>query len=459
MNSEIFGISETFSIVDGTLPASELAGRTLSFSQNPATTDYQLFSVPGVSFVTVGEVVSSGSQKIDWRVYRDNGDDVDYLRELSSGGRLESGEGYWLVKKDPLNFARSLVMPALDTDATYSIALHRGWNIIANPFNKAVQWAAVISIAENNLPQNAELKAYNRRYTSSSTLEPCNGYYFFNETSSRTSLKIPYPFDGTGANHRTVEMPAVDWKVQLVFNSDLNRDAENYLGISPQAQVDRDALDSRKPPLFLDQGFLYFARPEWDSQYSRFSADFRPRLGEGQVWAFEVSNPRLSPGKIQFKGIEKIPAEDEAWLINLHNTVPINLRAQSDYTYQTVAAKMPFKLVVGKNAFVQQEASTHVPTQLELAQNFPNPFSPLERGTATSITFKLPQESHVSLEVISLLGQRVKILAEGVLAPAVYTRLWDGTDQLGQPAAAGIYFYRLRNNGKIVQTRKMILTR
>jgi len=433
----------------------------ISFPPNPTQTDYRLFSVPGVSGLTVGDIIPSGEPKIDWRIYRDNGEASDFLKELSSQDKLSTGEGYWLLKKGTLNFARDLKMPKLNADATYSIPLHGGWNIIGNPFDRAVSWAAVVSA---NVPGLPGLKDYKQSdgYVSSNTLEPFKGYYFDNQTAGLDSLKLPYPFAGANANLPAVEAPAVDWKVQLIFNSDINRDAENYLGIAPQSRADWDALDSRKPPLFLDQGFLYFSRPAWDADYSRFSADFRPALGEGQVWEFEVSNPRLSEGKIQFKNIEKIPAEYEVLLINLHNTVPIDLRAQSEYTYQTAVVKTPFKLVVGKKAFVQQEASTLVPTQLELTQNFPNPFSPLERGTfgnpATSITFKLPQEAQIRLEVISVLGQRVRILAEGTFAPAVYTMLWDGTDQAGKPVAAGLYFYRLLHNEKIVQTRKMILT-
>ncbi len=425
----------------------------ITFPTNPtSSTDYRLFSVPGIATsVTVGQILS-GTQRTDWRIYSDNGAASTYLVELSSSSTLNTGEGYWLLRKGSLSPSLNLTLPPLGSDGTYSIALHSGWNIIGNPFDRSVSWSAVL--AANGLSANTPLYEYTgtTTYAQSTTLDPFKGYYFDNRTSNLTSLKIPYPFSLPKV--QPVSGPSIDWKVQLIFESDINSDRENYIGIAPSAKIAYDELDQRKPPLFLDQGFLYFPRPEWDAEYSRFSSDFRPSLGNGQVWEFEVSNPRLSQGKITFRGIEQIPAEYDVILINQYNSKPIDLRTTSEYVYQTVSEKMPFKLIVGKKAYIQNEMAKTLPDGFDLAQNFPNPFNP-----TTAINFKLPRESDVRLEIISLLGQRIVTLAEGKFVPGVYTVVWDGKDQLGKPVASGVYFYRLVAGRDVIQTKKMILTR
>jgi hypothetical protein len=341
-----------------------------------------------------------------------------------------------------------MTMPSVGSDGTYSISLRPGWNIIGNPFDRSVQWSAVLSA--NSLPSSLQLLAYNGSYVSSSTLEPFAGYYFDNRTAGRTQLKIPYPFGSLKVAEP--EPPRLDWKLQIIFESDINTDRENYIGISPDATVEQDDLDVRKPPLFLDQGFLYFDRPTWDSEYRRFAGDFRPSLGDGQVWDFEVSNPRLSQGKITVRGIEQIPLEYDVTLVNLANTVPIDLRGRNEYSYQTVSEKMQFKIIVGKRSFMQREVEKLIPESFGLEQNYPNPFNP-----STSIAFKLPRDATVRIEIFSPLGQLVRAVTNTQYPAGIHTVLWDGAEEGGLKVPSGVYFYRLIVDGATVQTRKMLL--
>ena len=70
----------------------------------------------------------------------------------------------------------------------------------------------------------------------------------------------------------------------------------------------------------------------------------------------------------------------------------------------------------------------------------PNPFNP-----GTTIYFRTPAPGQVSLAVYNLAGQAVARLLPGAYRPAGTRALyWDGRDQRGRPAAAGIYLYLLR---------------
>ncbi|MBI1937883.1 MAG: T9SS type A sorting domain-containing protein [Ignavibacteriales bacterium] len=88
-----------------------------------------------------------------------------------------------------------------------------------------------------------------------------------------------------------------------------------------------------------------------------------------------------------------------------------------------------------------------IPSKYSLEQNFPNPFNP-----NTNITFALPKESHVKLDIYSITGELVKTLVNDNLKPGKHTL----TLQMPKNTSSGIYFYRLTAN-QYSETRKMIL--
>ena len=449
LNNTIYGISNTFSISSGTLPANVTLSASIPFNPNPyLSTEYKLFSCPGIVDTKKFGDFFAGTEKTDWRAFTDNGSSSNYLMELNTNSSLTTGIGYWVIKKGNFDLPNvTITMPKLDTlGATFNIPLHTGWNIIGNPFDKTIPWQAVL--AWNNLPPFTLLRGYSNFYTAETQLEPFKGYYFFNETDL-SALKLPYPFTIVSSAQ---PVPKINWKIQLSLESDINTDPENYIGISPISKYTKDQLDTHKPPLFMDQGFLFFSHPEWNERFDRFSSDFRPILGDGQVWDFEVSNPRMSRCTLHFNGIEGIPSENDVVLINMLNSTPIHLRKNLHYSFEMLTNNMKFKLLVGSKDFVDKEIAGMIPKSFELEQNFPNPFN-----SSTSISFKLPEEVQICLEVYNELGQKMKTLATGNYKPGIHTIIWDGTDNSGGNVASGIYFYRLMTGSKLVESQKMIL--
>jgi hypothetical protein len=92
-----------------------------------------------------------------------------------------------------------------------------------------------------------------------------------------------------------------------------------------------------------------------------------------------------------------------------------------------------------------------IPLDFSLAQNVPNPFNP-----TTLIRFELPRESNVKLNVINILGRRVKTLVDKPMPAGVHTVTFDGKGDNEQTLASGVYFYRLETED-FSQSRKMIL--
>ncbi len=97
------------------------------------------------------------------------------------------------------------------------------------------------------------------------------------------------------------------------------------------------------------------------------------------------------------------------------------------------------------------DVETLAPASFALFQNFPNPFNP-----STTIRYTLPHASPVELEIVNVLGQRVRTLVRTYQPAGEYSIEWDGSNDDGEQVAGGVYLYRLSSDQKTV-TRKMLL--
>ncbi|MEN8008184.1 MAG: FlgD immunoglobulin-like domain containing protein [Candidatus Krumholzibacteriota bacterium] len=92
-----------------------------------------------------------------------------------------------------------------------------------------------------------------------------------------------------------------------------------------------------------------------------------------------------------------------------------------------------------------------LPAVRALEQNYPNPFNP-----KTTIAFTLDRSGQVKLQVYDVQGHLVRTLVDGTRTAGQYRVDWDGRDNAGRAAAAGIYMYRMESGGQVHQ-RKMTL--
>jgi hypothetical protein len=97
------------------------------------------------------------------------------------------------------------------------------------------------------------------------------------------------------------------------------------------------------------------------------------------------------------------------------------------------------------------ELAEAIPQRFALHPNVPNPFNP-----ETTIRFELPYRTSVRLEVFDVLGQRMRVLVEGMLPGGMHEAVWGGRDQAGMPVSSGLYLYRLQA-GEYEQMRRMLL--
>lgn len=90
---------------------------------------------------------------------------------------------------------------------------------------------------------------------------------------------------------------------------------------------------------------------------------------------------------------------------------------------------------------------------LELFQNSPNPFN-----NETTLSYYLPNDTHIKLEIIDMYGKVVKVLANGTVNAGKTVVNWDGRDEEGTLVSSGTYIYRILA-GSEVKTQKMTIVR
>jgi flagellar hook assembly protein FlgD len=86
-----------------------------------------------------------------------------------------------------------------------------------------------------------------------------------------------------------------------------------------------------------------------------------------------------------------------------------------------------------------------------LAQNYPNPFN-----SSTEITYKLPENGHVTLTIYDAGGHEVYRIVDQYQIKGTHKVRWDAIDSRGRGVSSGIYYYKIYTNS-FSEFRKMLL--
>ena len=111
------------------------------------------------------------------------------------------------------------------------------------------------------------------------------------------------------------------------------------------------------------------------------------------------------------------------------------------------------KIFLNPSAVTEEGNTAETPQAFTLHRNVPNPFNP-----GTAIGYELTQPVQVSLRIYDLLGREVAVLVGGMMDAGHHEAYWNGRDSNGNPAASGVYLYRLEAGGS-AETKRMMLVR
>ena len=241
----------------------------------------------------------------------------------------------------------------------------------------------------------------------------------FKVTSDAT--KVYFLLEGNGIGRHT----------QFFINSD-NNSQTGYQNIWNSSGAD----------YLIEDGFVLKAKKsgsEWDD-----------------VWPADGPSEGIEFTRNQTSTVVEVSIEKTV-LSGLSSTITVGVRdLDSGWDQQSILPTSgnlrSYSGTLAKNGLhtsqAREEAAAANPAAFSLSQNFPNPFNP-----TTVISYSLPQQGHVTLQVFDLLGREIATLVNQALPAGRYQAHWNAND-----VKSGVYFYRLQS-GDAVQVRRLMLVK
>jgi hypothetical protein len=381
---------------------------------------------------------------------------------------LRPGQGYWLGA----NTGQAVDAVGIPLSGA-SLALTSGFNIIGDPFPEAEPVGNLRFTNGTNTLTMDEAAGSPYRWLSNVIYKYTGDGYNY-ETAALEVWKgywIPILVDGItiqyapapgGPIAKAVAAPSREQMTSSLWSVDLAAklvtpdgktaiDGIASFGVRDDATSAFDSrYDAPRPPRgpngdYVEVGFIVSGESYPKIYGSAYARDIR--AAEKPSWEFVVNTSgngtvTLNWDKNALSGLGndvRLEMYDEA----AHKMV--DMKAVDNYTYEQ--AEPGRRFTVNKPGY-------DLPTSFQLAQNYPNPFNP-----QTTITYGLPTDAEVSLEVYNILGAKVITLVDRQMVDAGYHEVKFEASSL----PSGLYFYRLNATGekgaRFTEARKMVLVK
>jgi len=179
-----------------------------------------------------------------------------------------------------------------------------------------------------------------------------------------------------------------------------------------------------------NDSFSEFVSPGQIDLFICDQANFDDYIAGSEFKAFEIQRG-VPQGEVEF-----VFPTDDIWHLVFSNEKSTVLTQQLEvvaYLYQ-------------KSTGVAEREESEIPRSFKLVGNYPNPFN-----SQTTISYQLPMNSEVKLEVYNLLGQKITTLVDERQEAGYKSVIWEAT-----AVSSGIYFCKLTTE-EFVQTKRMLL--
>ena len=371
----------------------------LTFSLSVAITDgWNIVSIPGLH--PVNQNVNT------WWQYRDMGANVFmYAGGYQLVTTATPGLGYWMKHSGARTYNTGEEWPAggIQIVPHDPLIVALGWNLIGG-YEDIVATANLTTTPPNQL--TGPVYKYSGGYQVAATLDPGYGYWI--KLLSACQINIPEALaKGSG---EVVEWFKDDWgRIVITDASD-----RSYILYAVKGEVD------------LNQYELPPAAPSGMCDI-RFSSGRVAEDLNNAVQTIEMSGIEY-PLRVRVEGMDIRLMDEKGKQIN------VNVKSGEDITINDATI---IKLMVSEEL---------IPAKYALEQNYPNPFNP-----STKISFAVPTQEFVTVNVYDILGRKVETLMNETKSPGYYEINFNA-DKM----PSGTYIYEIRA-GNFVETKKMVL--
>ncbi|HHS51211.1 MAG TPA: T9SS type A sorting domain-containing protein [candidate division Zixibacteria bacterium] len=412
----------------------------------------------------------------------------DGIFEMPTG--FDRGRGYYLQTWHEQTFFDVYGAPFAPGDFVYSVYYpeaspsHGLW-LVGNPFNRRLDWDAVYAATDFTYlepeywtwSQKEGYKFYHPTLGGGgegNIIDSWRGYYInVRPGNPATITNIVYPQEGTmetfmaKVRPKTVKAVTANpeeftlrLSVSAVNGSDRRNDLYNYLSVNELALDGYCSYDIQKPSFSNPAGAI---KAFFEVSGLRLARDTKRNFSLGSKdWTFVVRDLPAGMNVTIRWPKDRVPTHDDMscgvdnldsrWSLFLTDQVTgetINMREIYDYSFTSTSGARRFTITLGDSPLDVEERK--LPEEFALSANRPNPFN-----ATTEFTVALPKNSHVTVEVFDLLGQKVSTLVDGEMEAGYQRIIWDGRDVQERDVPSGIYLYRV-TAGDFRETRKMTL--
>ncbi|MBI5476199.1 MAG: T9SS type A sorting domain-containing protein, partial [Ignavibacteriales bacterium] len=326
---------------------------------------------------------------------------------------------------------------------TVTVPLNEGWNIFGSISTPTpVNYARTSPLGISLTP----FYSYDKNgYGFTDSIFPGNGYWvkmsqsgsiFLSKNINQIIQKSDYnnliseSFNSLVVKNASGELQKLYFSSNQQFNQ---AESELFFELPPRFQND-DIFDAR---------FLSLKNPEWKGGIAGIfdgSADNRiPLIISAASYPLNFIYSQNKPD--QYKYSIETP---DGKFIKLADNVSIEIFKTSN---NLLNGSKEFWLVRDKIS-----DKNELPGNFSLKQNFPNPFN-----SGTVISFILPEDGVVKIELFNILGEKVAVLADGEMSGGEHYLNFGNNQNL----ASGLYLYKAtftnRSLSSFTQTKRMLL--
>jgi hypothetical protein len=358
---------------------------------------------------------------------------------------LALGRGYFLRLTEPAVVETEGTTTASDP---FVIPLLSGWNMVGDPFLATVDWYDVKVRSGGNVYSMTDALAQGliqgrlwsfdgTQYKISLFLNPWVGNWV--QAGQDVELLVPVParsgLSGLGravANAGQAERVVQSgWGFGLVARIGEASDTI-YIGSSPTAKEGYDVLDAVQPPAIVGESIIdaYFDNSGWGAEAGKYGVEVKGDLSSGRKrWEFTVDvGVKEASVFLAWPDLKAVPASVALTLEDVDTGQRQDMRQTATYKFNSGSGGQRHFAVTAE----KRSAGTIQVTGLAVAK--------AGRVRALDISFVLSQPGWVTMEMLNLAGERVRLVKDGEMMAAGGNQVvWDGRNEQGAWVPNGSY--------------------